>query len=257
MSQEFVEIEIEDLHQKYFISEIKCKKCSDRVTSGLKRKWPDARIEITDNLTVLNIHYKQTLSITEVHEGLLEIGKYKVTVWDNKNEAETVPQSKKGLLALITKLYPLYLIFSYIGVSVVLVGHHKGFTEMQHLNMFMGLFYIVFSFFKLLNLQGFVKTFTKYDPIAIVLPKYGYFYPWIEVLLGLAYLYSYQVLVADIATLTIFSLNLGGVSRSLYLGQELECACLGSMLKLPLTAVTIAEDLMMIIMAIIGLCISG
>jgi hypothetical protein len=37
----------------------------------------------------------------------------------------------------------------------------------------MGLFYIVFSFFKFLDLKGFSVSFRMYDPLAKALPVYA------------------------------------------------------------------------------------
>ena len=38
---------------------------------------------------------------------------------------------------------------------------------------FMGLFFIVFSFFKMLDLKGFSQSFKMYDPLAKRIPVYG------------------------------------------------------------------------------------
>jgi hypothetical protein len=38
---------------------------------------------------------------------------------------------------------------------------------------FIGLFYIVFSFFKFLDLKGFSVSFRMYDPLAEALPVYA------------------------------------------------------------------------------------
>jgi hypothetical protein len=124
---------------------------------------------------------------------------------------------------------------------------------MKIMNVWMGLFYLVFSFFKLLNVPGFVGSFQKYDLVAKHNRYYAYLYPWVEVGLGVLYLVNYQILMANIITVAIFTVNLAGVSLSRYRGEQLECACLGSLLNLPLTTVTIVEDTLMIAMGVIGL----
>ena len=43
---------------------------------------------------------------------------------------------------------------------------------------FMGLFYIVFSFFKFLDYTSFPSSFRQYDPITKRLPFYGWVYPF-------------------------------------------------------------------------------
>ena len=61
---------------------------------------------------------------------------------------------------------------------------------------FMGLFYIVFSFFKFLDLKGFPESFKMYDPVAKVVPIYGWLYPFIELALGLLFLMRIQIPIA-------------------------------------------------------------
>ena len=62
-----------------------------------------------------------------------------------------------------TKLYPLYLIFFYITASTLLINRVD--LSLNDIMLdFMGLFYIVFSFFKFLDYKNFPDTFKMYDP---------------------------------------------------------------------------------------------
>jgi hypothetical protein len=118
---------------------------------------------------------------------------------------------------------------------------------------FMGLFYIIFSFFKLLDLKGFPDSFRMYDPLAKVVPIYGWVYPFIEVVLGLMFLTRFKVSIALIVTLFVLGLTTIGVVQSLLNKKAIQCACLGTALKLPMTKATFIENSIMIIMAIIML----
>ena len=44
---------------------------------------------------------------------------------------------------------------------------------------------LLFSFVKLLNIEGFKKSFSKYDVFTRMLPLYGYIYPFVEACLGI------------------------------------------------------------------------
>ena len=114
---------------------------------------------------------------------------------------------------------------------------------------FMGLFYIVFSLFKFLDLENFSPAFTKYDPIASKIPFYSTIYPFIETLLGLMFLNRIELFIALALTLIILSATSFGVLRTLIRKEKIQCACLGTAIKLPMTKATLIENGVMIIMA--------
>ena len=116
---------------------------------------------------------------------------------------------------------------------------------------FMGLFYIVFSFFKLLDLKGFPDSFRMYDPLAKVVPVYAWVYPFIEVALGVMFLMRFQISIALVITLIILGITTIGVTKALFNKKAIPCACLGTALKLPMTKATFIENTIMIAMAII------
>ena len=118
---------------------------------------------------------------------------------------------------------------------------------------FMGLFFIVFSFFKMLDLKGFPKSFRMYDPLAKRLPLYGWIYPFIETTLALMFLLRFEVKIALVITLIVLGLTTIGVAKTLLDKKSIRCACLGTVLKLPMTEATFIENIIMIVMAIIML----
>jgi len=118
---------------------------------------------------------------------------------------------------------------------------------------FMGLFYIVFSFFKMLDLKGFPESFKMYDPLAKRIPVYGKVYPFIETALGLLFLMRFEVKIALLITLIILSITTIGVIKTLLDKKPIRCACLGTALKLPMTEATFIENTIMIVMAIVML----
>ncbi|MBQ0740083.1 heavy metal transporter, partial [Aquimarina celericrescens] len=107
---------------------------------------------------------------------------------------------------------------------------------------FMGLFYIVFSFFKILDLKGFPDSFRMYDPLAKVIPLYGWIYPFLEIALGLLFLMRFQIITALIATIIILGITTIGVTKTLMDKKSIQCACLGTALKLPMTQATFIEN---------------
>ena len=148
-----------------------------------------------------------------------------------------------------TKLYPLYLIFFYITASTLLINRVDLSLDDIMLD-FMGLFYIVFSFFKFLDYKNFPDTFKMYDPIAKTIPFYGWAYPFLETFLGLAFLLRVELYIALVTTLVILGATTIGVIRSLMNKESIQCGCLGTALNLPMTTVTLVENSIMLFMAL-------
>lgn len=150
------------------------------------------------------------------------------------------------------QLYPLFLIIGYITVAAVLLNRNPWSAQGFMLD-FMGLFYIVFSFFKMLDLKGFPDSFRMYDPLAKKVPAYATVYPFIETALGLLFLLRFQIEIALIATIVILGITTIGVAKVLLDKKSIQCACLGTALKLPMTKATFIENSIMIVMAVLML----
>lgn len=148
----------------------------------------------------------------------------------------------------LQQLKPLLLIFLYLFGAVFFLNYEDWNTGEAMLD-FMGLFYIVFSFFKLLDLKGFPESFRMYDPLAKVIPAYGWVYPFLELALGLLFLMRFQITVALIATIVLLWITTTGVSKTLLDKKSIRCACLGTALKLPMTEATFIENSIMLVMA--------
>ena len=121
----------------------------------------------------------------------------------------------------------------------------------RSMQIFMGLFFIVFSFFKFLDYKGFPDSFKRYDPLAKRIPGYARIYPFIETFLGIAYLAELELPRVLLITLVILSFTTFGVFRTLIKKSEIECACLGTRMKLPMTEATLIENGVMLTMSII------
>ncbi|WP_350290004.1 heavy-metal-associated domain-containing protein [uncultured Croceitalea sp.] len=148
----------------------------------------------------------------------------------------------------LQQLKPLILIFGYLFTASLLLNYSNWNTREAMLD-FMGLFYIVFSFFKFLDLKGFPESFKMYDPLAKVLPVYGWIYPFIELALGLLFLMRFQIQLALGATIVILGITTYGVVKTLLDKKSIRCACLGTALQLPMTEATFIENSIMLIMA--------
>lgn len=117
------------------------------------------------------------------------------------------------------------------------------------LRLFMGYFFLIFGGFKAVRLEGFVSAYRMYDIVAKRSAAYAYVYPFIELALAVLYLSGVFLLQANIITLVIMLIGAAGVYVKLREKEEIPCACLGAVFKIPMTYVTLIEDLLMAAMA--------
>jgi copper chaperone CopZ len=149
---------------------------------------------------------------------------------------------------------PLLLVLGYLIGIVALVEIGAGqFDWMRAMANFMGGFFLAFSFFKLLNLRGFVDAYQTYDVLARRMRAYGYAYPFIELALGVAYLLRFAPFITNLGTLAVMLLSIVGVTQALIEKRRIKCACLGTVFNLPMTKVTFMEDALMASMALVML----
>lgn len=236
----------------YKVTGMTCNGCRTGVEQKLNAingvKRAEVNLEREEAVITMNTHIK-----TEILQEALP-PKYTISE-QNKSvntESQNVFNTVKKEESKLVQLKPLFLIFTFISVAAILLHKDDGDWREMMLD-FMGLFYIVFSFFKLLDLKGFPQSFSMYDPLAKVLPVYGWIYPFIELVLGLCFLMRFQIPVALVITLIILGLTTLGVTRTLLDKKVIQCACLGTALKLPMTEATFIENLIMILMALVML----
>ena len=148
----------------------------------------------------------------------------------------------------LKQLFPLFLIFGFIIDTTVLI-HWPAWNMTAMMHDFMGMFFMVFSFFKLLDIKGFQASFSMYDPLAATWPAYGFIYPFIEFALGVCYIRDFVPDWVLLITIVILGITTVGVVKTLLKKRAIQCACLGSVLKLPMTEATFIENAIMLVMA--------
>lgn len=154
--------------------------------------------------------------------------------------------------------YPLLLLVAFLLGIVALAEVRTGsFVWGRAMGNFMGAFFLAFSFFKLLDIQGFADNYRSYDVVARHVPSYGYVYPFIELLLGIAYVTAFQPFATNVVTLVVMSISSVGVVESLLNQRKIRCACLGTVFNLPMSTVTLVEDGLMVAMAAFAIFAGG
>jgi len=230
----------------YNITGMTCNGCRIGVTDKLNRIPGVIKATVDLEKAEAEIEMKTHISTAAFQNALGE----KYAIYE-KNDLLSMPVEVEQKSEW-RQLFPLFLILGYITVASFLLNRNP-FSSHGFMLDFMGMFYIVFSFFKMLDLEGFPDSFRMYDPLARKVPVYAMVYPFIETALGLMFLLRFWVDIALVVTLVILGLTTIGVTKVLLDKKSIQCACLGTALKLPMTKATFIENSIMIVMAILML----
>ena len=215
------------------ITGITCQKCVASITAELSKVEAFRVVRVLRQPDRVEIEAEREVTAAMVATALQALPRYRVQ-----------------RTRLLTQLFPLLLVFAYLLLTVVLVAllsHEVTFILLM--STWMGAFFLVFSFFKFLNLKGFVAAFRSYDPIAMRWPAYGYLYATLELIFGIAYLFVPQAWLLNITVLLVLGISSCGVLRAVTRGRRVQCACLGTIFNLPMTWVTLVENGLMLVMA--------
>jgi copper chaperone CopZ len=224
------------MKQTFYIDGITCMSCVAKLKEFYIEKQGVSEVEIEKESGKVTLSTNLKLSEATLSDGLAE--KYTLRVSPIFSENAEVSKWEQ--------LYPLYLIGAYL---FAFSGYRWATSSLEDAMLdFMGGFFLVFSFFKFLDLKGFAPSFAMYDPIAKKLPFYGKVYPFLEVALGALFIARFEVQALLYITLVILGSTTLGVIRSLLDKRQIQCACLGTALKLPMTEATFIENAVMLAM---------
>ena len=174
------------------------------------------------------------------------------------NSQAALPAAPAGSSAWFATYYPLLLIISFILICSLLVqigqpqnsgSFGAAISSSETMRLFMAGFFIVFAFFKLLDVSAFANAYAGYDLLAARWRGWGLLYPFIELGLGLAYLANWRLQLTLWVTVLVMGFSALGVIRAVLGQRKIQCACLGTVFQLPMSTVTIVEDVGMVLMA--------
>jgi len=162
----------------------------------------------------------------------------------------------------ISDYFPLLLIFLYLIALSAALTNQIPITKPLWINYwfdfminFEAFFFIIFSLFKLLDLKNFAEGYSSYDLIAGKFNAWGFIYPFVELFFGFALLARYEIKIVAAIIFIIMLISSLGVINSLLKHRKIHCVCLGNILKVPLTNVTLFENILMLVMAGIIACL--
>ena len=124
------------MKQQFSIQGMTCGSCAQQVQTALETLPGVSEVEVSHQRGTASLKSNEHIKDAQVMEVLP--AKYTLT-----SDVSSTPSKAR-------QLYPLFLIFGYL-VGATFLIHKDAFTLSNALTDFMGLFFIVFSFFKILS----------------------------------------------------------------------------------------------------------
>ncbi len=247
-------LQFEVMTHYYQLTGLTCDGCVTTVKKLLREITGVQSIEINEACNEATITMTQHVSTETLKETLKNHPKYTIT---DKVELNVYPsvlttfEEKKSWFAIYK---PLLMVFAYI-TGIALLASWRGDTlnGMRFMQFFMAGFFLAFSFSKMLDLSGFADSYSSYDVLAKRWRGYGFIYPFMELALGIAYVIDFNPFITNVTTVVVMGFSIIGVLQSVLSKRKIRCACLGEFFNLPMSTVTIIEDLLMVAMAAIML----
>jgi len=235
----------------YQIDGMHCNSCIFKVKKELLKISAITEAQIQLKSPQATITMEKHIPTDKLQQAVARAGSFSLKALADNTQHQVGQTDQKNWLATYK---PLFIIFAFITSLATITAWQQGqFDEIQWMNNFMGGFFITFSFFKLLDLKGFAESYRTYDLLAKKAYIYGFVYPFIELGLGVAYIIGWQPFFTNIVTIIIMGVSSVGVIQSVLNKRKIRCACLGAVFNLPMSTITIIEDLLMVGMALFSL----
>ncbi len=231
----------------YALTGLSCSSCVQKVTAALQAAEGVLGVEVTRNPMRATVTVQHPIPHATLAAAVAAAGDYRLLEAGPEPESSNPPPATE---AATESLYPLMLLVGYLlGTAAIIELLHNAPSWSRGMRHFMAGFFLVFSFFKLLDLPGFVAAYRGYDLLARRSPAWAWAYPFVELTLGVVYLLHVQPRITNGITLVLMLVGAAGVLQALRQRRAVRCACLGTALNLPMTKVTLVEDLSMAVMA--------
>ena len=239
----------------YNITGMTCTGCQAKVQSLLSNIPHITKVDIDLANNKANVTMDEHVPTANLQAALANYPKYSLSeIHHQQPVKQSFIDEAEDNRSFFETYKPVLLIFGYIGVVAILIASSSGtFNWMLAMRAFMGGFFLVFSFFKMLNIEAFADSYSMYDIIAKKFRAWGFIYVFVELGLGTAYVANLNPLVTNIVTLVVMSVSIIGVLQSVFNKRKIKCACLGAVFNLPMSTVTIIEDALMIAMSAVML----
>ena len=147
---------------------------------------------------------------------------------------------------------PVLFVFLISGLMswASIASSDSPFSLLFFLERFMAFLMCSLALIKCQDLSAFAQSFSRYDFLAQACPPYARVYPFIELIAGLTMLSGFHLPLVSVIIIITSNVNALSIIKNVYIqGRTLSCACVGGNRTVPLGALSLTENIMMIAMA--------
>lgn len=216
----------------YYIKGVYCNKCIHKIREALG-----------NSLNIVELHKITGRFVVSTTQSYEEIKKQVGSITTGNFTLQRRPPYLYIIQQIFIKYRPII-----VGLTLVLVLSFI--LQGSVWRNFMGLYFIVFGSLKVISLRGFVSMYREYDIIARRSKLFAYAYPFIELGFGVWYFTNHHSVLLNSIVFVLMLVKAYGVWNVISQKQEVKCACLGASFSVPISYVTLFEDLLMAGMAL-------
>lgn len=232
----------------YSIEGMTCGSCVATVKNLLENIPGITSARISLDPPEAEVRMERHIDISELKQAFKGHSRYQIKEQQNHLAHEEESTAEEG--SFWTTYKPILLLFGYLfGATVLIELISSQWITMRWMSNFMAGFFLVFSFFKLLDVREFAYSYSTYDVIAKKWIGWGFVYPFVELGLGILYLTRFDMVFTNAITFVVMGVSSIGVLQSVMNRRKIRCACLGAVFNLPMSTITLIEDLLMVAMA--------
>ena len=247
------------MKHSYIVIWMHCEWCVNKITSKLKEKPLIEEVSIDRQTNIAEVTMSSHVTTAEMNSMLKGVWNYSLEEYTDKHSHKPIFSKELPTTYTWKNFIPLiWIVLLVVILTIIAQFFHNPYWMDEIILHLMGFWFIIFGFMKLIDLKGFAEAYSTYDLIAKKRYNYAYIYPFIEIALWIIFIAvrNWPLLIyANILMVIIMIIGARGIYIQLKKGNKIQCACLGTYFKLPMTTITLIEDLSMVILWIIMLSI--
>ena len=231
--------------ESFLVRGVRCGSCVSKIEAALLSEPRIQNAVIGDDRRSLTLTHDLDNPLANLNALLESLGSYRV------EERNLIRLLRAG----IVHYRPLIMMTGFVLVFGLALQAFRGWHGHGLMGDLMAGYFLLFGALKVVNRQAFAKAYARYDLIAGRSAAYAAAYPFLEVAIGIIYLISPASLLLNLFVVVLMLEKGWSVRQAIGRGQNLQCACLGGFFSIPISKVTVFEDLLMAFMA--GAMIAG
>ena len=229
--------------QTFSVHGMHCASCKEKIETAFEGISGIHSVSVDREQETISIEATHELDPEALTQVVQKKGDYTIT-----DLRSTPAHTEKRTLRTYAPLLSIFaLIVLYALVQALFL--RESVTILRVFRDLMTAFFVLFGVLEAVTLPSFSKTFASYDPIAKRLPGYALAYPFLLLLFGMLMYLGIWIPVVAALTAMIFAVQTYGIIPVIRSGESVQCACIGTAFALPLSWVTVVENMAMIVMA--------